>query len=146
MAHLAFTYNNAGGRDIVTLGGEPVIIRDLHRWAVGVGFGRDMFLSAPGFVAGTLDANFRLGWDVGGRWGTGHVNGTPLFEPDGYRRRPRCVRASFAGVMGTMEMPIGAYTALGGLRVEWDYTFSDLLEKGGSFHQVTTLFVMGVRY
>jgi hypothetical protein len=144
--HLHYTYNNAGGRDIVTFAGEPVIIRDLHRTAVGVGFGRDMFLSAPGFVAGTFDANFRLGWDVGGRWGTGHVNLTPLLEPDGYRRHHDVFGQTFAGVMGTMEMPIGAYTALGGIRVEWDYTFSDILPKGGSFHEINTFLIMGVRY
>jgi len=144
--HLHYTYNNAGGRDIVTFRGEPVIIRDLHRTAVGVGFGRDMFLSAPGFVAGTFDANFRLGWDVGGRWGTGHVNLTPLLEPDGYRRHHDVFGQTFAGVMGTMEMPVGAYTALGGVRVEWDYTFSDILPKGGSFHEINTFLIMGVRY
>ena len=104
-----------------------------------------MFLSAQ-LRRRTWDANFRLGWDVGGRWGSGHVNGTPLFEPDGYRRRHDVFGQAFAGLMATMEMPVGAYTALGGVRVEWDYTFSDILEKGGSFHEVTTLLVMGVRY
>lgn len=145
-AHLAYTYNNAGGRDIITFRTEPVIIRDLHRWAVGLGFGRDMFLVAPGFVAGTWDANFRLGWDVGGRLGSGHVDLTPLLEPDGYRRHQDTFGQTFVGVMGTIEVPVGGYTALGGLRVEWDYTWSQILPKGSNFHEVDVLAVMGVRY
>jgi hypothetical protein len=145
-AHLTYTYNNAGGRDIVTFQTEPVIIRGLQRWAVGLGFGRDMFLVAPGFVAGTWDANFRLGWDVGARLGTGHVDLTPLLEPDGYRRHQDTFGQTFVGAMGTMEIPVGGYTALGGLRIEWDYTWSQFLPKSSNFHEVNVLAVMGVRY
>jgi hypothetical protein len=145
-AHLTYTYNNAGGRDIVTFQTEPVIIRGLQRWAVGLGFGRDTFLVAPGFVAGTWDANFRLGWDVGARLGTGHVDLTPLLEPDGYRRHQDTFGQTFVGVMGTMEIPVGGYTALGGLRIEWDYTWSQFLPKGSNFNEVNVLAVMGVRY
>src|SRR5262249_24290271 len=145
-AHLAYTYNNAGGRAIITFRTEPVIIRDLHRWAVGLGFGRDIFLVAPAFVAGTWDANFRLGWDAGGRRGSGHVDLTPLLDPDGYRRHQDTFGQTFVGVMGTIEVPVGGYTALGGLRVEWDYTWSQILPKGSNFHEVDVLAVMGVRY
>jgi hypothetical protein len=144
--HLQYEYNNADAKDTVTFRGEPVFVRDLHRWAVGLGGGRDMFLTAPGFVGGTWDANFRLGWDVGGRWGTGHVDLTPLFEPDGYRRHQDVFAQAFAGVMATVEIPVGGWTWIGGGRVELDYTFSDLIPKGSSFYEINTLAVVGVRY
>ncbi|MBO0697433.1 MAG: hypothetical protein J2P46_03500 [Zavarzinella sp.] len=144
--HLQYQYNNADAQDTVTFRGEPVFVRDLHRWAVGLGGGRDMFLTAPGFVGGTWDANFRIGWDVGARWGSGHVDLTPLFEPDGYRRHQDVFAQTFAGVMATMEVPVGGYTWICGGRLEWDYTFSDLIPKGSSFHEINTLVVLGVRY
>ena len=53
---------------------------------------------------------------------------------------------AFVGVMGSVEVPIGGWTWIGGGRVEWDYTFSDLLEIFGSFHEVNFLLMAGVRY
>jgi hypothetical protein len=144
--HLQYEFNNADAQDVVTFRGEPVLVRELHRWAVGLGGGRDMFLSAPGFVGGTWDANFRLGWDVGGRWGTGHVDLNPLFEPEGYRRHQDVFAQAFAGVLATVEVPVGGWTWVGGGRLEWDYTFSDLIPKGSSFHEINVLLMCGVRY
>jgi len=144
--HVQFQYNNADSQDVVTFRGEPVFVRELHRWAFGLGVGRDTFLSGAGFVGGTWDANFRLGWDVGGRWGSGHADLTPLFEPEGYRRHQDVFAQTFAGVMATMEVPVGGWTWIGGGRLEWAYTFSDIIPKGASFHEINALAVCGVRY
>jgi hypothetical protein len=144
--HVHWSYNNADSQDVVTVRGEPVFVRELHRWAAGLGVGRDTFLTAPGFVGGTWDANFRLGWDVGGRWGSGHVDLNPLFEPQGYRRHQDVFAQTFAGVMATMEVPVGAWTGIVGGRLEWDYTFADFIPKGSSFHEINALLMCGVRY
>jgi hypothetical protein len=144
--HLSFTWNDAGPGDVVTFNDEPVTVRALRRWAVGVGFGRDSFFNAPGFVAGTWDANFRFGWDLGARWGSGSVDLNPIFEENGYRRHQDVFAQTYAGLMATMEMPVGAWTALAGGRLEWNYTFSDILPKGGSFHEIVVQFEVGVRY
>lgn len=144
--HLSFTFNDAGPGDVATFNLEPVTVRSLRRWAVGVGFGRDTFLNAPGFVVGTWDANFRFGWDIGGRWGSGSVDLNPIFEENGYRRHQDVFAQTFAGLMATMEMPVGAWTAIAGSRLEWNYTMSDILPKGGSFHEIVVQFEVGVRY
>jgi hypothetical protein len=144
--HVHWSYNNADSQDVVTVRGEPVFVRELHRWAVGLGVGRDTFLTAPGFVGGTWDANFRLGWDVGGRWGSGHVDLNPLFEPDGYRRHQDVFAQTYVGVMATMEVPVGGWTGIAGGRLEWDYTFADFIPKGSSFHEINALLMCGVRY
>jgi hypothetical protein len=144
--HITFSNNKGKEKDIITLGGEAVRISGLYRWAVGVGLGRDYFLARPGFVLDTWDMNFRLGWDVGGRWGTGHVDFSPAFEFDGYRRNHDVFAQTFAGITGTMEMPMGAYTALFGGRVEWDYTFSDFVPRGSGFHEINAMLMLGVRY
>jgi hypothetical protein len=144
--HLQYQYNNATSEDVVTVRGEPVIVRELHRWGVGVGIGQDMFLSAPGFVGGTWDANFRLGWDVGGRFGTGHVDLNPLFDLDGYRRKQDTFCQPFAGVMASMEMPIGGWTCIAGGRLEWAYTTRVDWIKDDDFHEINALLMVGVRY
>jgi hypothetical protein len=143
--HLQYQFNNANAEDVVTVNREPVLVRSLHRWGVGAGVGQDMFLSAPGFVGGTWDANFRLGWDVGARFGTGHVDLNPLFDLSGYRRKQDTFWQPFAGVMAAVEMPIGGWTWIGGGRLEWAYTSWDII-KDAEFHEVNALFMVGVRY
>jgi hypothetical protein len=123
-----------------------VALRALHRTAAGLGFGRDWFLWRPGFILDTWDTNVRLGWDVGGRWGSGHADFDTPFETDGYRRRYDVYGQAFAGAMGTMEIPIGGWLWLVGGRVEWSYTWSDLLPRDASFHEFAGYFMFGVRY
>jgi hypothetical protein len=143
---ITYSFNKGKGIDITTFRGEPTKVDSLVRWSAGLGVGRDYFLSRPGFIMDQYDANFRLGFDAGGRWGTGHVNLTPISEVNGYRRHHDVFGQAFGAVTGTVEIPVGAYTALFGGRVEWDYTFSDFISKGSSFQEVNALFTIGVRY
>ena len=145
-AHVAYFFNRGTNGDIVTLETEPVTIHSLHRTAVGLGFGRDWFLFRPGFILDTWDANFRLGADVGGRWGAGHVNFDTPFEEGGYRRRYDVFAQAFGGLTATMEIPLGGWIWLIGGRVEADYTFSDLIPRQASFYQYSGMGMLGVRY
>jgi hypothetical protein len=143
--HLQYQYNNAQADDVLTVRREPVLVRSLHRWAVGVGIGQDMFLDGAGYVGGTWDANFRLGWDAGLRLGTGHVDLNPLFDLNGYRRKQDTFWQPYVGVMASMEMPIGGWTCFGGARLEWDWTMWNIV-KESSFHEIQALLMVGVRY
>jgi hypothetical protein len=145
-AHVVYTHNRGFANDIHTLNTEPVTVRDLHRTAVGLGLGRDWFSARPGFILDTWDTNFRLGLDVGGRWGAGHVDFDTPFELEGYRRRYDVFGQAFAGALGTAEVPIGGWTMLFGGRVEWIRTFSDLLPKDANFDEFTATLILGVRY
>ena len=121
-------------------------VRSLHRTAVGLGLGRDWFLAQPGFILDTWDTNFRIGIDGGGRYGSGHVDFDTPFEPGGYRRNQDVFGQTFAGLQGTAELPIGGWTFLFGARGEWDFTWSNFLEKDSTFHQFTVFLMFGVRY
>ena len=145
-AHVIYTYNNGHGQDIATFRSEPVTVRALHRSAAGLGFGRDYFEAGPGFVGGMWDANLHYGWDVGGRWGAGHVDLNPILQPGFYRRHYDVFGQGFAGLNASVDIPVGAWTYVIGGRVEWDYTTSDILPKQGSFHEVNGLLMLGLRY
>jgi hypothetical protein len=145
-AHVVYTHNPADPQEIITLEDEPVSLRAIHRTGVGLGFGRDWFLNRPGFILDTWDTNFRLGWDLGGRWGSGHADFDTPFEQGGYRRRYDVYGQAFAGVMGTMEVPVGGWQFLVGGRIEYAYMFSDLLPRGANLQEVVGYFMFGVRY
>jgi len=144
--HAFYSYNDAGGQDIVTVRGEPVTVRALHRSGVGLGVGQDYFLAGPGFVGGLWDANLRYGWDAGGRWGAGHADLNSAFVRALYRRHYDVFGQPFVGVFSTLDIPMGGYTCLIGGRVEWNYTFSDIIPKQGSFQEVVAQLMFGVRY
>ena len=145
-AHVMYTRNEGRQLDIVTFRTEPVAVKMLHRTAAGVGLGRDWFLSRPGFILDTWDANFRVGIDAGGRWGAGHVDFSTPFEPGGYRRHYDVFGQAFIGAMATMEVPIGGYLLIFGARVEGARTYSNLLELDSDFYDVTSMLMFGVRY
>lgn len=144
--HLFYAYNNAAGEDFATVRGEPQTVRALHRSGVGLGIGRDYFLAGPGFVGGMWDANLRYGWDVGGRWGAGHVDLNPFLRPGQYARNYDVFGQPYFGLNATLEIPVGGYTTILGGRLEYNYNFSDLLPKQGSFQEVVGMFMCGVRY
>jgi len=145
-AHIYYGYNNAGGQDLVFVRNDLCTIRALHRWAFGVAGGRDYFLSGPGFVGGLWDANARYGYDVGGRYGTGHIDAQPITDPTGYRRKQDVFGQAFLAAHGDVEVPMGAWTFLAGGRLEGTYTSGKWLVSQNTFYEVSLLLTLGVRY
>lgn len=145
-AHVIYARNPGRELDVLTFRTEPVAVHWLNRTGVGLGLGRDWFLSRPGFVLDTWDANFRFGFDAGGRWGAGHVDFSTPFEPGGYRRHYDVFGQAFVGVMASVEIPVGGYQLLFGARCEGARTWSDLIEVDSNFNDVTTTLMFGVRY
>lgn len=144
--HVMYTYNPGEPKDIHTFRTEPVVVRSLHRTAVGLGLGRDWFLAGPGFILDTWDLNFRFGMDGGGRWGTGHLDMRNPFEVDSYRRHQDTFTQTFGGVMGTFEVPVAGWTFLLGGRGECAYTWSHFLPTNSNFREITWYVTFGVRY
>ena len=150
----------AGGRaQFFSPAGDTAWTVDLHAFyayndaygcpvhdGVGLGVGQDYFLAGPGFVGGLWDANLRYGWDVGGRWGAGHADLNSAFVRALYRRHYDVFGQPFVGIFSTLDIPMGGYTCLIGGRVEWNYTFSDIIPKQGSFQEVVAQLMFGVRY
>jgi hypothetical protein len=100
-----------------------VTIRNLNRTFVNLGFGRDIYLfgsaSPPGQPSGTL---WRVGVDFGGRYGTARL------ELEELRHRTDVIAGVWVGVHSDVEIPWGCSTFVVGLRLEWDYVWSDILQ------------------
>lgn len=154
--HFTFAYNNAGGDHLGFLrrdtggkrGGveEIVTVRNVIRYSAGLGLGRDWYSNMPGFVGGRWDAFYSYGADVGGRWGTGHVDYQPITDPDGYRRSHDVFGQTYVGAHYNLNIPFGGWTFVTGGRVEVGYLFSDLYPTGGSFWEVNLMVNVGFRY
>jgi len=145
-AHAFYTYNNSSSQEVSTFRGEPVTPRALHRSGVGLGIGRDYFMGGPGFVGGMWDANLRWGWDAGARWGAGHADLNLITNEAIYRRHYDVFGQPFAGLHATLEIPMGGWTGIAGGRLEYSYTFSDILPRGGNVQDVVIQLQLGVRY
>ena len=123
-------------------------LRELRRTSLNFGIGRDFFLNGPGAVGCDQGySNFRLGWDVGGRWGTASVGFEPFGDPGGYRRRQDVFHAVYGAGQGTWEQPMGGWTFYLGGRIEYGYYWTNLIPPNdGDFREVNLLLLTGVRF
>src|SRR5262249_24402446 len=83
-AEIAISYqlnNGLANTSAFDFFGIPVHPHELHRWAFSYGGGRDWFLYNSDRDGG-LGKNIRFGVDIGGRWGTSHVNLLEAGNPD----------------------------------------------------------------
>lgn len=122
-------------------------VRALRRSSLNFAVGRDYFLYGPGVVGQEGYGNVRLGWDVGGRWGTTSIDLEPADDPGGYRRRHDIYHGLFLGTQFNWEKPVGAWTFLVGTRLEWSYYWMNILPpQQGDFRDVNILMMFGIRF
>ena len=163
---LSYTYNRGSNDDLFDvnirqqdtqgLNGQVVVqpdrfvttrIRGLHRTSFNFGLGRDWFLWGNGAPGGEEGWNLRAGADVGGRWGTAHVDLVPFGETDGYSRRQKVFHGMYIGFHSNVEVPMGGWVLFAGTRVEWGYDWMDIIPPlKGDVQNVNLLFTSGVRY
>jgi len=126
---------------------ETTRIRGLHRTSFNFGLGRDWFLWGVGVPGGEEGLNLRVGTDIGGRWGTAHVDLVPVFEENGYNRRQGVYHGMYLGFHSNFELPMGGWVLFGGTRLEWGYDWMNLVPPvKGDVQSVNMLFTGGVRY
>jgi hypothetical protein len=120
----------------------------LRRTSLNFGFGRDYFLNGPGVVGCEPGySNFRLGWDVGGRWGTASADFEPFGDPGGFRRRQSVYHGVYGAGQASWEVPMGGWTMYFGGRVEWSYYWMNMIPPNdGDFRDVNILLMTGVRF
>jgi hypothetical protein len=120
-----------------------VTIRSLNRTYANAALGREWYLSGPadypGIVHGVLP-NWRVGFDVGGRWGSAKLDLNEI------RHRTDVIYGVFASAHSDLEFPCGCCVFYTGLRVEFGYTWSDILQRQSDVYDVNVLFNIGVRY
>lgn len=150
--HIINTYESAGANKTqfavtapvkgVTVnygqGGIPgATLQGSNRTLVGVGFGREWYLREPA----TSDAwRWRWGLDAGGRYGSHRINineGGHLVDVIG---------GTYAAVHTDVEIPCKQFVFYTGLRLEWAYTWSDILQQPSDVQDLTLYLTLGVRY
>jgi hypothetical protein len=123
-------------------------IRAVHRTNFNFGIGRDVFFNGPGFLSsGNGSPNTRVGADIGGRWGTAHVDLVPLVDDTQYTRRSGITHSIYGAVHGNWERPMGAWILLLGFRAEYDFTWANFVPpRDGNIHGVNLLLTSGIRF
>jgi hypothetical protein len=169
-AGLSFTYNNGGnsnrtytvpllvlvdnpddpfGGQIPQLQDVLVTTRDSWRWSFNLAVGREWYLFKPAYEPGW---HWRMGWDVGGRWGTIRVNWNDLTNlPDqiGFRRNSDVFGAVALSLHQDIEIPLrNCISFIAGLRGEWVYNWTDIVppDAGRDLQDVNILLSFGWRY
>jgi hypothetical protein len=126
-----------------------VTIRDLNRTFVNVGLGREWYLwgsaaTCPtcGRMDGAAGANWRVGFDAGGRYGTAKLE---LHE---IKHRTEVIEGAFVAIHSDVEIPCGGWIAVIGGRLEWDHTWMHTLlqDTPENLQNLNLLMTLGIRY
>jgi hypothetical protein len=126
---------------------HPFRVRALHRTTFNYALGRFWWLNGPGYLPAEADWNSRVGFDVGGRWGTNHVDLEPVAEPTNYLRRTGISHGIYVGANWDWERPMGAWVLFGGLRAEWGHNWMNLVPpQDGNVQDINALLTLGVRF
>jgi hypothetical protein len=146
-----FSTTNLLGQTTSRVSPVQVSIRDYKRTAFRLEGGRDWYVGQPAYCPGS---HWRIGGDIGGRWGTSRLElndvsipGTPTF------RHVSDVYGSLVlSIHSDLEIPIGACSwFVAGVRTEWAYNWSDILRNAfprqtSDTQDIALLLTIGVRY
>lgn len=137
---LTFFPNGVRSDEVVfegVAGRKTFSIQNSNRTLVGAGLGRDWYLWRPADREGRM---WRVGVDAGGRYGSHRIN---LSE---FGHLTDVVGGMYAGAHAAMEIPLRSLTLRAGVRFEWAYTWSDILQRTSDVQDLNLLLTVGVRY
>lgn len=125
---------NSGARDFeeFDIFGMFSSIREHHRAAVHLAGGQEIYLFCPAYQN---NFNWRIGWDVGGRFGAERINLNVIPDPPnanlppiGFSRRNDTYLGVLVGFHTDIEYPLpGCRTFISGVRIEWGYNWSEVI-------------------
>jgi len=134
-------FQNGTRSDLVVfegaIGRKTFSIQNSNRTLVGLGLGRDWYLGQP---AHADSCKWRFGVDGGGRWGSHRVN----FSEFGHVTD--VIGSVYAGAHGDVEYPWRNWVFHTGVRLEWAYTWSDILQQTSDVQDISIFLTMGVRW
>ena len=100
--------------------------------------------SSPSVILGSeeLEENGGVGLNAGGRLGSART------EFNEFNHRQDVIGGMFCTLSMDMEIPCGCCTFWTGMRTEWGYTWSDVLQRrnDSDMQDVNILFTAGVRF
>jgi hypothetical protein len=119
----------------------PVTPGGLNQTFLNLSVGRECYLWGDATQA-ELGPTWRVGWDLGGRWGTEKL---VLRE---IRHRTDVVGGLFGAVHTDVEFPCACCIYHVGVRAEYGYIWSDVLQShnNADLNTINLLFTAGVRY
>lgn len=136
-------------RDVTqTIAGQQVNIPELivtpgglNQTFVNLAFGRELYLWGDSKQA-EVAPTWRVGWDVGGRWGTEKL---VLRE---IRHRTDTIGGLFGALHTDLEFPCSCCIYHVGARAEYGYVWSDVLQShnNADLNTINLLITAGVRY
>jgi hypothetical protein len=117
--------NAAGTATPVNFGSDVpgVTIHNVNETFFNLGAGRDWWIWGSANSCDCDGPLWRLGFDVGGRWGSGSVR---LWE---LRHRTDVMGGVWVGVHSLWEVPCACGWFVAGIRAEWGYVWSDILQR-----------------
>ena len=125
-----------------TIPNVPTGLTSLNLTAVNLGLGRETYLWGAADQE-QYQENLRIGWDIGGRWGSAKAQLT------NYLYREDVTGSIYTAFHTDCEKPYGACILQYGVRFEWDYTWTDLLRSSGNLGDISMfnlLFRAGIRF
>jgi hypothetical protein len=147
-----YIYNN-GTRDFeeFDIFGMFSSIREHHRAAVHIAGGREYYMLTPAYQN---NCNWRVGWDVGGRYGAERVNLNVPTDPPvanapiGFSRRNDTYGGVFVAFHTDFEYPLaGCRTFVAGLRTEWSYNWSEVIPTWDTNEQDVAIMInFGIKF
>lgn len=123
-------FNGVAGR-------KTFSIQNSNRTLAGFGGGRTWYLWHPADGDGSM---CRIGVDGGGRYGSGRAN----FNEFGHT--VDVIGSMYAGVHSAVEVPWHSFLFHAGLRFEWAYTWSDVLQRTSDTQDLSLFLTFGIRY
>jgi hypothetical protein len=138
-------YNNDGNRpDVrfpITFGdgsSQQVSVTGFNRTFVTLGGGHEWYLGGRSKDEGNT---WRVGLDGGGRYGTAKADFREI------RHRTDVIGGVYVAGYADFELPISSCCVFfGGVRTEWSYTWSDILQRQSDVQDLNVLFTLGVNY
>jgi hypothetical protein len=128
--------------------------RDLNRTTVNLGLGHEWYL----WGCANDNCNWRVGFDAGGRFGTEKVNFTGTFpQPTIAAPAPTvttipshsdAIASAFVALHSEIEWCCGRCIAQAGIRGEYSYTWSDILQtqNNADLQELALLIELGLRF
>ena len=121
---------------------NPVVTgSDLNRTYVSIAFGREIYLWGSAERDG-CNGNWRVGFDAGGRYGTEKLD---LNET---KHLQDTTGGLFLSLHSDLEVPYGQCIFQAGLRVEYAYIWSDILQEQNyaDIQDLSVLLTVGLRF
>lgn len=121
----------------------PLTVSSLNMTFVNLGFGRTCWLHGSANPGQQQHCwNWRVGWDGGGRWGSGEVQFNEI------QHHTDVIGGLYGAIHSNIEWPFRCGIGLAGIRMEYNYIWTSLLQdqNNGNFSSINLLFQLGVRF